>query len=82
MVSTPIPTLFVARSSRLAVITYFSFFIALTYFPSSDQGASVDVTVVDACEACSITSLDFSPSAFSVLANQTVGRISIDWVWS
>lgn len=42
---------------------------------------SVDVTVVDRCEACSYNDLDFSPSAFSQLASQSLGRIDITWEW-
>jgi hypothetical protein len=46
------------------------------------QGKSVQVTITDRCTACAVTDIDFSPSAFSVLADQAVGRISgMQWVW-
>lgn len=46
------------------------------------QGKSVTVTITDRCTGCAITDLDFSPSAFSQLADQSVGRISgMDWDW-
>lgn len=45
------------------------------------QGKSVVVTAVDRCEACAYYDLDFSPSAFSQLADQLVGRIDIEWEW-
>jgi len=49
---------------------------------ASYQGKSVQVTLTDRCVGCQITDLDFSPSAFSVLADQSVGRISgMTWVW-
>jgi hypothetical protein len=47
------------------------------------QGKSVDVTITDRCVGCKITDLDFSPSAFSEIADQSVGRISgMKWHWS
>lgn len=47
------------------------------------QGKSVEVTVTDRCTGCAETDLDFSPSAFDQLADETVGRISgMTWVWS
>ncbi|KAI0304887.1 RlpA-like double-psi beta-barrel-protein domain-containing protein-containing protein [Russula brevipes] len=47
------------------------------------QGHSVTVTVVDRCAACQETDLDFSPAAFSQLANQSVGRLSdMTWSWA
>ncbi|KAG7191668.1 uncharacterized protein KQ657_002939 [Scheffersomyces spartinae] len=45
------------------------------------QGKSVDVKVVDACEGCKVNDLDFSPSAFQQLANESLGRIDITWEW-
>ncbi|KAL6451744.1 pi Papain inhibitor [Candida maltosa Xu316] len=45
------------------------------------NGNSVDVTVVDRCEGCAYNDLDFSPSAFSQLASQSLGRIDITWEW-
>lgn len=46
------------------------------------QGKSVQVTVVDRCEGCSDTSIDFSPSAFQQLASESAGRIAITWEWA
>lgn len=46
------------------------------------EGKSVDVTVVDSCVGCLYYDLDFSPSAFSELADQDLGRIDITWNWS
>lgn len=45
------------------------------------EGNSVEVTVVDSCEGCSENDLDFSPSAFSQLADESLGRIDITWEW-
>lgn len=46
------------------------------------QGKSVEVTVVDRCEGCQYNDLDFSPSAFSQIADQDLGRIDITWNWA
>jgi hypothetical protein len=49
---------------------------------ASYQGNSVTVILTDRCTGCKITDLDFSPSAFNQLADQSVGRISgMTWVW-
>ncbi|KAK7460896.1 hypothetical protein VKT23_008824 [Stygiomarasmius scandens] len=45
----------------------------------SYQGKSVQVKVVDSCPGCGPNDIDLSPSAFSVLADQSVGRIQVDW---
>ncbi|CAE6523761.1 unnamed protein product [Rhizoctonia solani] len=39
------------------------------------QGKSVTVTVVDRCTGCALRDLDFSPAAFSQLADQSLGRL-------
>ncbi|KAG5342393.1 hypothetical protein C0989_002228 [Termitomyces sp. Mn162] len=50
---------------------------------ASYQGRSVVVTITDRCEACALTDLDFSPSAFEELAPLSVGRISgMTWIWN
>lgn len=49
---------------------------------ASYKGNTVEVTVVDRCEGCSYYDLDFSPSAFSDLASQSLGRIDINWDWA
>lgn len=51
-----------------------------------DQGGgrgnkSVDVVVVDRCVGCLATDLDMSPSAFSVLADEALGRVVGSWAW-
>lgn len=46
------------------------------------NGKTVQVTVTDRCEACAYSDLDFSPSAFSQLADQSLGRIKITWEWA
>ena len=46
----------------------------------SDNGNTVTVAITDRCSGCSTWDLDFSPSAFSELADQSVGRISgVKW---
>ncbi|KAI0330553.1 hypothetical protein GY45DRAFT_1323494 [Cubamyces sp. BRFM 1775] len=46
------------------------------------QGKSVTITVTDRCTGCAVTDLDFSPSAFSQLADFAVGRLhDMTWVW-
>ncbi|CAE7070504.1 unnamed protein product [Rhizoctonia solani] len=46
------------------------------------QGKSVTVTVVDRCVGCALRDLDFSPSAFDQLADQSLGRLSgVSWVF-
>ncbi|KAI0094743.1 RlpA-like double-psi beta-barrel-protein domain-containing protein-containing protein [Irpex rosettiformis] len=39
------------------------------------KGKSVTVTITDRCTGCAEYDLDFSPSAFSQLADQSIGRI-------
>lgn len=45
------------------------------------QGKSVEVKVTDRCEGCAYGDLDFSPSAFTQLADKSLGRIDITWDW-
>lgn len=40
------------------------------------EGNSVTVTVVDRCVGCALRDLDFSPAAFTKLADQSLGRLS------
>ncbi|KZV77453.1 hypothetical protein PENSPDRAFT_746604 [Peniophora sp. CONT] len=50
---------------------------------ASYNGNSVTVEVVDRCEGCDLTSLDFSPSAFTQLADQSVGLLEgMTWTWA
>jgi hypothetical protein len=47
------------------------------------QGKSVDVTVTDRCVACKMTDLDFTTSAFDLIADAALGRISgMTWAWA
>lgn len=47
---------------------------------ASYGGKSVTVTITDRCGGCNTDALDFSPSAFSVLADQSIGRIhNVQW---
>ena len=49
----------------------------------SDQGKSVTITVTDRCVGCAETDLDFSPAAFSQLADLSVGRLDgVTWHWA
>jgi len=46
------------------------------------QGKSVQVTITDRCVGCAPADLDFAPAAFSVIADQAIGRIfGMTWVW-
>ncbi|KAG7698502.1 hypothetical protein KL933_003444 [Ogataea haglerorum] len=45
------------------------------------NGNSVTVKVVDSCESCGDNDLDFSPAAFSKLADLDIGEIEITWSW-
>lgn len=49
---------------------------------ASYQGKSVEVTVADACVGCKYDDLDFSPAAFSKIADKSLGRIDITWEWA
>ncbi|TFK77026.1 hypothetical protein BDN72DRAFT_866830 [Pluteus cervinus] len=49
---------------------------------ASYNGKSTTIMVTDRCEACAITDLDFSPTAFSDLADFSIGRIhGMTWNW-
>lgn len=43
------------------------------------QGKTVTVTITDKCPGCSHGDLDLSPAAFQQLADESLGRIHIDW---
>ncbi|KAF8880749.1 RlpA-like double-psi beta-barrel-protein domain-containing protein-containing protein, partial [Infundibulicybe gibba] len=45
------------------------------------KGKSVVAKIVDKCPGCKSGDLDLSPAAFDRLANQSVGRIKVDWVF-
>lgn len=42
---------------------------------------SVDVTVVDRCTGCKLYDLDFSPTAFSMMADISLGRVDVTWAF-
>ncbi|KAF8314271.1 barwin-like endoglucanase, partial [Clavulina sp. PMI_390] len=44
-------------------------------------GKSVTVSITDRCYSCAEFDLDLSPSAFSDLADESLGRIPITWTW-
>ncbi|KAK0245006.1 hypothetical protein EDD85DRAFT_782976 [Armillaria nabsnona] len=47
---------------------------------TQQQTTSQEITIKDRCAGCDIRwSVDFSPSVFSTLASQTLGRINITW---
>ncbi|KIM61694.1 hypothetical protein SCLCIDRAFT_1215786 [Scleroderma citrinum Foug A] len=46
------------------------------------EGKSTTVTVVDSCPGCALKDLDLTPTAFSDLADQDLGRINISWEWA
>ncbi|CAD6890456.1 unnamed protein product [Tilletia controversa] len=49
---------------------------------ASYQGKSVVVTAVDRCEGCAPEDLDFTPAAFTKLADMSLGRIQgVKWEW-
>jgi len=58
--------------------------VAITYTTSSGSTKSVTVTVEDTCEGCASdpTHIDLSPSAFSALADESLGVIPITWTLS
>ncbi|EDQ99406.1 riboflavine-aldehyde-forming enzyme, partial [Laccaria bicolor S238N-H82] len=43
------------------------------------KGKYVQATVVDKCMGCGPNDIDLSPSAFSVLAPESKGRIPVTW---
>jgi hypothetical protein len=45
-------------------------------------GKSITATVVDRCVGCAQNDLDLSPSAFSALASQDIGRTKMTWTWA
>ena len=57
--------------------------LPLAYFLDCDvlpvQGKTSQVTVVDRCPGCGVNDIDLSPAAFSDLANEGLGRISVSW---
>ena len=42
---------------------------------------SIDVMVTDRCEGCAYWDLDFSPSAFEILADKDLGRVDVTWTF-
>ncbi|MCJ1309958.1 hypothetical protein MMC25_003619 [Agyrium rufum] len=48
---------------------------------SVNANRSIHLTVVDRCTGCQPTDLDVSPGAFSQLADQALGRVTVNWAW-
>lgn len=44
--------------------------------------SEVTITVVDRCSACAEYDLDLSQAAFDALADESKGRIPIQWRWA
>ncbi|KAF9475146.1 hypothetical protein BDN70DRAFT_814505 [Pholiota conissans] len=40
---------------------------------------SIQVKIVDRCEACAIGDIDLTPTAFAALADMSLGRTSVEW---
>ncbi|KAF5353427.1 hypothetical protein D9756_007900 [Leucocoprinus leucothites] len=43
------------------------------------KGKYVKAKIVDKCPGCAANDVDISPTTFSRLANQDLGRIQVDW---
>ncbi|KAI0920140.1 hypothetical protein AcW1_001958 [Taiwanofungus camphoratus] len=57
--------------------------ICRTKITANYQGKSVTAAVVDKCYSCALDDIDLSPSAFSVLADLSVGRLEgVTWTIS
>ncbi|QPG76058.1 hypothetical protein FOA43_003444 [Brettanomyces nanus] len=69
-------SLYDSSASSDSISTYCGEYITANY-----DGKSVRVKVVDSCESCAETDLDFSPSAFQQLADLDIGVIEITWNW-
>lgn len=48
---------------------------------ASGATKSVDVKVVDRCEACKAQDVDLSPTAFNTVADEALGRVTGSWAW-
>jgi len=46
-----------------------------------NTNVTVDVTVVDRCTACKTWDLDFSPGAFQLMADISLGRVDVTWAF-
>jgi len=50
------------------------------HITNTDNGQSVDVTIVDACPTCeNSNSIDLSPAAFDTIADPVTGIVPISW---
>ncbi len=70
-------TLYDSNANSDSVSEYCGKTITATY-----QNKNVVVKVVDSCESCSESDLDFSPAAFKELASLDTGEIEIEWSWN
>ena len=43
---------------------------------------SIQVKIVDRCEACAIGDIDLTPTAFAALADMSLGRTSVEWFFN
>jgi hypothetical protein len=48
---------------------------------ASGTTRSIDVKVVDRCEACKAQDVDLSPTGFNLLADEALGRVTGSWAW-
>lgn len=42
-------------------------------------GKSIQVKIVDRCEACAVDDIDLTPAAFAALADMGLGRTNVEW---
>jgi len=45
-------------------------------------GKSIQVKIVDRCEACAIGDIDLTPTAFAALADPSLGRTDVEWFFN
>ncbi|KAF2152049.1 hypothetical protein K461DRAFT_294905 [Myriangium duriaei CBS 260.36] len=54
---------------------------ATRYNDAESAQRSVDLTVVDRCVGCAATDIDVSLSAFTQMAPEVDGRVTVTWAW-
>lgn len=70
----------VARSKSNVSFSFVSIPGVSAHVCSTDEGKTITVAVTDRCVGCEYTALDFSPSAYNVLADPVLGRIhNLKW---
>jgi len=55
--------------------------IRATRKKEGEGNVTIDVTVVDRCTGCKPFDLDFSPGAFRMMADQSLGRVDVTWAF-